>query len=64
MVRYITFSIFLPTAVPSMRNSTVRPLYQVVQDLDNPYYLDALEKYFARPNAYEDLIYFKYFQLC
>ena len=64
MVRCTTSSVFLPTALPSMRNSTVRPPFQVAQDPDNPYYPDALEKYFARPEAYEDLTYFKYFQLC
>jgi hypothetical protein len=64
MVRYITSLIFLPTATPGMRNSTVRPPYQVAKDPDNPYYPDALEKYFARPECYEDLTYFKYFQLC
>jgi PIF1-like helicase len=64
MVRCTTSSIFLPTALPSMRNSTVRPPYQITQDPDNPYYPDALEKYFARPDAYEDLTYFKYFQVC
>jgi len=64
MVRCTTSSIFLPTALPSMRNSTVRPVHQVLQDPDNPYFPDALEKYFSRPEAYEDLTYFRYFQHC
>ena len=57
-------SIFLPTTIPSMRNSTVRPPHQIEEDPDNPYFPDSLEKYFARPQVYEDLTYFKYFQHC
>lgn len=62
--RCSTSSVFLPTAVPSMRNSTVRPPREIERDPDNPYYPDALDKYFARPVCYEDLTYFKYFQQC
>jgi hypothetical protein len=42
---------YLPTALPAMRTSTVKPVYLLEQDPDNPYYADALEKYFARPDA-------------
>jgi hypothetical protein len=62
--RFSSSSICLPTAIPSMRNSTVRPPQQFERDPDNPYYPDALVKYFARPAWYEDLTYFKYFQQC
>jgi hypothetical protein len=34
--------------VPLMRTSTVRPLAKIKEDLENLYYLDAIEKYFAR----------------
>jgi hypothetical protein len=57
-------SIFLPTTIPSMRNSTIRPPEQIEQDPNNPYFPNALEKYFARPPCYEDLTYFRYFQEC
>jgi hypothetical protein len=43
-------SIYLPIALPAMQTSTVKPLYLLEQNLDNPYYADALEKYFACPN--------------
>jgi hypothetical protein len=55
---------YIPTSIPSMRNSTVRPPEIVEQDPDNPYYPDALEKYFARPGTYEDYSYFRYFKEC
>ena len=62
--RCSTSSIYLQTSVPSMRSSTVRPPREVERDPDNPYYPDCLEKYYARPECYEDLTYFKYFQQC
>jgi hypothetical protein len=56
-------SMYLPTAIPSMRTSTVKLVYLLEQDPENPYFVDALEKYFARPNAKgpESSTYFKYF---
>ncbi len=56
-------SIYLPTSLPTMRTSTVKPAYLLEQDPDDPYYPDALEKYFARPNAEgpESCTYFEYF---
>jgi hypothetical protein len=38
--------------VPVMRTSTVRPLAEIKEDPKNLYYLDAIEKYFARPVIY------------
>jgi hypothetical protein len=35
-----------------MRTSTVRPLAEIEEDPENLYYLDAIEKYFARPIIY------------
>jgi hypothetical protein len=71
MVLLLSFSIFymtlgsmyLPTAIPSMRTSTVKPVHLLEQDPENPYFADALEKYFTRPNAEgpESSTYFKYF---
>jgi len=56
-------SIYLPTALPAMRTSTVKPAYLLEQDPDKPYYPDALEKYFARPNVEgpQSCTYFEYF---
>lgn len=71
MVLLLSFSIFymtsgsmyLPTAIPSMRTSTVKPVYLLEQDPENSYFANALEKYFARLNAEgpERGTYFKYF---
>jgi hypothetical protein len=56
-------SIYLPTALLAMRTSTVKPVYLLEQDPDNPYYADALEKYFARPDVEgpRSCTYFEYF---
>jgi hypothetical protein len=55
-------SIFLPTATPNMRTSTVRPPQQLELNSEDAYFPDVLEKYFSRPACYEDLTYFQYFQ--
>ena len=44
-------SIYLPTALPAMWVSTVKLVYLLEQDPDNPYYPDALEKYFTCSNV-------------
>ena len=56
-------SMYLPTALPAMRTSTVKPAYLLEQNPDEPYYADALKKYFARPNVEgpESCTYFEYF---
>jgi hypothetical protein len=43
---------YLGTNVPAIRTSTVRPLAEIEEDPKNPYYLDAIKKYFARPIIY------------
>jgi len=57
-------SMYIPTALPEMRNFAVRPPMDIEYDPDNPYFPDALEKYFARPQSYEVLTYFQYFGQC
>ena len=54
--------IFLPTATPNMRTSTVWPPQQLELNSEDAYFPDALEKYFSHPACYEDLTYFQYFQ--
>lgn len=59
MVLLLSFSIFtmtsasmyLPTAMPSMRTSTVKPVFLLEKDPESPYFADAIEKYFARPHV-------------
>ena len=53
---------YLGTNVPGMRTSTVRPPTEIKEDLDNLYYLDAIEKYFARLIIYDQLTFFNYFR--
>jgi hypothetical protein len=40
--------------IPEMRNYTVRLPAYIKENSDDPYYPDAIEKYFARPGAYEN----------
>jgi len=56
---------FLPTDPPSFRLKTILPVSQLLHDLENPYYPDAIEKYFRRPrgNDFEHLKYEEYYQL-
>ena len=53
---------YLGTNVPGMRTSTVRPPTEIEEDPDNLYYLDVIEKYFARPIIYDQLTFFNYFR--
>jgi hypothetical protein len=55
-------TLYLPTSIPEMRNYTVRPPAYIEENPDDPYYPDAIEKYFARPGACENLTYFQYFR--
>ena len=55
---------YLPTSIPEMRNYTVRPPAYIEENPDDPYYPDAIEKYFARPRVYENYTYFEYFRYC
>lgn len=42
--------IFLPSISPGNRRRAIRPAYQLIQDFEmEPYYADAIEKYFNRP---------------
>jgi len=56
---------FLPTESPSFRSKTILPVSQLLHDPENPYYPDAIEKYFRRPhgNDFEHLKYKEYYQL-
>ena len=53
---------YLDTNVLKMRTLIVRPLIKIKEDLDNLYYLDAIEKYFARLIIYDQLTFFNYFR--
>jgi len=56
-------TLYLPTSIPDMRNYTARPPAYIEENPDDPYYPDAIEKYFARPEAHENHTYFEYFRL-
>ena len=53
---------YLSINVLAMRTSTIKPLVKIKEDLKNLYYLDAIEKYFARPVIYNQLTFFNYFK--
>ena len=48
--------------MPAIRIFTIRPLAKIKEDPKNLYYLDAIEKYFARPIIYNQLTFFNYFR--
>jgi hypothetical protein len=56
-------SIYLPTVLPAIQISTVKPVYLLEQNPDELYYTDTLEKYFACPNIKgpQSCTYFEYF---
>jgi PIF1-like helicase/Helitron helicase-like domain at N-terminus len=55
---------FLPNAPPYLRTFTVRRVADLEEDPDNPYYPDAIEKYFKRPDdlVFEPTTYPQYFR--
>ncbi len=54
-------SMYLPEAIPTMRTCTVKPVYLLEKDPDNPYFSDAIEKCSAKPGI-EELANCPYFQ--
>src|SRR6185437_14846707 len=56
--------IFLPTDPPSLRSKAILPIQAILQNPDNPYYPDALEKYFQRPHGqeFDNILYEEYYQ--
>ena len=58
----VPLSSYLPTSIPEMRNYTARPPDYIEENPDDPYYPDAIEKYFVRPRAYENYTYFGYYK--
>jgi hypothetical protein len=55
---------YLPTDLPDLRTKAVLPADLIDDDDENPYYPDAVEKYFARPhnNEFVVLTYPDYFR--
>jgi hypothetical protein len=55
---------YISTAIPTERYSTIKPVYLLLQDPENPYHWDTFDKYFARPRdlSTQSLTYFDYFQ--
>ena len=44
---------FLPTLPPGFRLKAVKPIWLLEQENMDPYYEDAIDKYFERPDRYE-----------
>jgi hypothetical protein len=55
---------YLPTEPPTTRIRAVRPISTISDDDEDPYWKDAIEKYFARPHAEEfnNITYPNYFR--
>src|SRR6266542_528393 len=55
---------YLPTEPPTTRSRAIRPLSTISDDDDDPYWKDAIEKYFARPHAeqFNNITYPDYFK--
>jgi hypothetical protein len=55
---------YLPTEPPTTRSRAIRPLSTISDDDDDPYWKDAIEKYFARPHVeqFENINYPDYFR--
>jgi len=56
---------FLQTDPPNIRSKTILPVENLLQNPENPYYVDAVEKYFRRPYGQEfnNIKYEEYHQL-
>jgi len=56
---------YLPTEPPDLRSKSILPVRQLLESPDNPYYADAIEKYFQRPygQEFDNLKYEEYYQL-
>ena len=44
---------FLQTDPPNIRSKTLLPVESLLQNPENPYYIDTIEKYFRRPYGQE-----------
>ena len=55
---------FLSTDPPSMRTRAIMPVPLILQNEEDPYYKDTIEKYFARPRTpvFESLTYEQYYR--
>ena len=56
---------FLQTDPPNIRSKTLLPVESLLQNPENPYYIDTIEKYFRRPygQEFDNLKYEEYYQL-
>ena len=55
---------YLPTEPPNIRSRSIRPISTISDDDDDPYWKDAIEKYFARPHneQFDNMTYPDYFR--
>jgi len=55
---------FLTTDPPNTRTRTIMPVAQILQNEEDPYYKDTIEKYFARPQVptFDRLTYEQYYR--
>jgi hypothetical protein len=55
---------YLPTEPPTIRSRSIRPISTILDDEDDPYWKDTIEKYFARPHTeqFDNITYSDYFK--
>jgi hypothetical protein len=55
---------YLPTEPPTTRSRAIRPISTILDDEEDPYWKDTIEKYFARPHTeqFDNIIYPDYFK--
>ncbi len=54
----------MPSAPPFSRFKSIKPIHMILEDKENPYWKDAINKYLKRPqnNIFNEITYSKYYQ--
>ena len=55
---------YLPSAPPFFRSKSIKPVHIILENEENPYWNDTINKYFKRPqnNIFNKITYPKYYQ--
>ena len=55
---------YLPSAPPFFRSKSIKPIHIILENEENPYWDDAIDKYLKRPqnNIFDEITYSKYHQ--
>src|ERR1043166_9896805 len=55
---------YLPSSPPFSRSKSIKPIHMILENDENPYWDDAIDKYLKRPqeNIFDEITYSKYHQ--